>query len=72
MRTVVAVACLILLQGCAEIVQATPAGGILKVAGNEYGKALSLAQAECRKYGKNVRISGQNVLNNTVTYDCVS
>jgi hypothetical protein len=69
MRT--AIAALLLLSGCAEVVQTTPAGGILKVAGNEYGKALSLAQAECQKYGKNARISGQNPLNNTVTYDCV-
>ena len=62
---------MLLLQGCASMVQATPAGGILKVTGNKYGTALEIAQAHCSKYGESARISGQNVWNNTVTFDCV-
>lgn len=61
----------LLLPACASLIQATPAGGILKVTGNKYGSALQLAQTECSKYGKDARISGQNVWNSTVTYDCV-
>ena len=61
----------LMLGACANLVQSTPAGGILKVTGNKYGTALQIAQTECSKYSKDARISGQNVWNNTVTYDCV-
>lgn len=66
-----AVAAMLSLASCADLTQGTPAGGILKVTGNRNGKALELAQAHCDKYGKDARISGQNALNNTVTFDCV-
>lgn len=71
MRTLV-VASALLLASCASVESATPAGGILKVVGNQNGNALDLAEAHCQKYGKHARISGQNPLNNTVTFDCVS
>jgi hypothetical protein len=60
-----------LLGSCATMQGATPAGGVLKVVGNQSGKALQLADAHCQQYGKHARISGQNTLNNTVTFDCV-
>jgi hypothetical protein len=71
MRIMALVAALF-LTGCAHMEAATPAGGVLKVVGNKNGSALDLAQAHCAKYGKDARISGQNVWNNTVTFDCVS
>jgi hypothetical protein len=69
---IIALAVIALLAGCAHMDEATPAGGILKVVGNKNGTALELAQQHCAKYGKDARISGQNVWNNTVTFDCVS
>lgn len=71
MRLLLIAIAAISLASCAEVTQSTPAGGILKVSGNKYGTALKLAQAECDKYGKDARISGQNIWNNTVTFDCV-
>lgn len=65
------VASALLLTACAQVEEATPAGGILKVVGNQNGKALQLAEAHCAQYSKHARISGQNMLNNTVTFDCV-
>jgi hypothetical protein len=65
------VASMLLLAACANVEEATPAGGILKVVGGENGKALKLAETHCQNYGKHARISGQNLLNNTVTFDCV-
>lgn len=70
MRSLI-IAAIFLLPTCANVIEATPSGGILKVVGNKNGSALKLAQAHCAQYGKNARISGQNVLNNTVTFDCV-
>jgi hypothetical protein len=69
-RTIFLVA-MLFLGSCANIQEATPAGGILKVVGGKDGTALAKAQAHCAQYGKNARISGQNVWNNTVTFDCV-
>lgn len=62
----------ILLSGCVSSVASTPAGGVLKVVGNKMGTALEMAQARCAEHNKDARISGQNVWNNTVTYDCVA
>lgn len=70
MRSLV-IAATLFLASCANVEEATPAGGIVKVVGGERGKALQLAQAHCVRYGKNARISGQNMWNNTVTFDCV-
>lgn len=61
----------LLLSGCVGSAQGTPAGGIIKVVGNKTGTALEKAQGWCAQYGKNARISQQNVWNNTVTFDCV-
>lgn len=60
-----------LLGACATMQGATPAGGILKVVGNQNGKALQLADAHCQQYGRHARISGHDTWNNTVTFDCV-
>lgn len=68
---VIVIASALFLASCANLTEVTPAGGILKVTGNKTGTALKLAQAHCAQYGKNARISGQNVWNNTVTFDCV-
>jgi hypothetical protein len=65
------IAAALLLPSCANMIEATPSGGILKVTGNKTGSALKIAQAHCAKYGKNARISGQNMWNNTVTFDCI-
>lgn len=65
------IAAMLLLASCANLIEATPAGGVLKVTGNKTGSALKIAQAHCSQYGKNARISSQNMLNNTVTFDCV-
>jgi hypothetical protein len=62
----------LLASACVSSVASTPAGGILKVVGNKTGTALEMAQAKCSEHGKDARISGQNVWNNTITYDCVA
>ena len=72
MRIAMLIASALLLAACVNQVAATPAGGILKVVGNKTGTALNLAQAECSKYGRDARINGQNVWNNTITYECVA
>ncbi len=72
MRPVVIIASALLLTSCVSLTESTPAGGILKVVGNKTGTALQTAQAQCSKYGRDARISGQNVWNNTVTYECVA
>lgn len=61
----------LILASCVKVTETTAAGGIIKVVGNKTGTALHLAQAHCAQYGKNARISGQDVWNNTVTFDCV-
>lgn len=72
MRIVMLVAGALALAACVHQVASTPAGGILKVVGNKTGTALNMAQAECAKYGRDARINGQNVWNNTITYECVA
>lgn len=72
MRSIVITAAALTLASCVSLTESTPAGGILKVVGNKTGTALQAAQAECSKYGRDARISGQNVWNNTVTYECVA
>ncbi|WP_198352341.1 hypothetical protein [Sphingomonas sp. MA1305] len=71
MRALVLIA--ILLTGCApSLVGANEAGGVVGANFNmSRSKALALADAHCRKYGKVARISGQNEVRNSTTFDCV-
>ncbi len=61
------------LTACAgpHISSATPAGGIVSSYGWQPNKALQVAQAYCAKIGKNARVSGQNDLQDQMTFDCV-
>lgn len=71
MRAAVIVAALFLGSCAPKLVEATPAGGVLKVIGNKYGSALQVAQTYCSQHGKDARLGQQNVWNNTIAFDCV-
>lgn len=62
------------LAGCApSLVGANEAGGVVGSNFNmSRSKALSLADKHCKQYGKVARISGQNEVRNSTTFDCVA
>ena len=63
------------LSACApRLVQSSSAGGMISLNGvmGEKTKSAELATAECQKYGKASRLTGQDVLSDTVTYECVA
>lgn len=65
----------LLLAGCApHLVATNSAGGIINMTGslNGLAKAMPIADAECRKYGKVARSQGTNIMNNTMRYECVA
>lgn len=73
MRGIIVLASLSLV-GCApKLVQSSPAGGMLNLAGvpGRQAKAAEIATAECAKYGKDARVTGQDIWSNTATYECV-
>ena len=64
----------VVLAGCSpSLVGANEAGGVV---GSNFNmgrsKALALADAHCRKYGKVARVNGQNEIRNSTTFDCVA
>lgn len=65
----------LLLASCApKLVQSSPAGGMINLAGvpGRQAKAADIATAECAKHGKDARVTGQDMLSNTATYECVA
>lgn len=76
MRYAALVALALALSGCAASLQhATEVGGVANESWsltNGAGDALALADAHCGKYGKAARVSGENILNNTLSFDCVA
>lgn len=63
------------LAACAPKVQhANSAGGVIGLNGvmNEQSKAAAVADAECAKHGKIARLTRQDVLSDTVNYECVA
>lgn len=73
--TRVACACCLgsLLCACAPtLIGANSAGGMVDhVSGLTRTDALAKADAHCHQYGKVARISGQDPLDSTLTFDCV-
>lgn len=70
---VVAFVVLLSLAGCApQLKGASEAGGIIthSTAGSA-SRSFKLAQDYCAKSGKQARVSGKDVLDSTLTFDCV-
>jgi hypothetical protein len=53
--------------------QSSPAGGMLALGGLVQGEseAIRIAEAECAKHGKAARVTGKDMLAETMTYECV-
>lgn len=63
------------LGGCAQTLAGTnEAGGVVTGNGVTMGtkKAFALAEAECTKYGKLARVTGQSAWDGTLRYECVA
>lgn len=61
------------LAGCTPTLKAAnEVGGVVEngTSGNA-AAALKKADAHCRQYGKAARVSGQNVWDDILTFDCV-
>jgi hypothetical protein len=72
MRVLLVIASVVALTGCAPTLKgSSPAGGLIKTNGSD-GKAFELANEHCKTVNKVARISGQNELNNTMSFDCVA
>lgn len=75
MKLIIAGAVLALgLSGCAPTMEsANEVGGQIKV-GTGLNKAAAFKKADdhCRQYGKAARISGENIWDSTMTFDCVA
>lgn len=62
-----------LLAGCTPaLVHSNAQGGVISLAGvvQEQRKGMALAEAECAKHGKLAIAKGQNVLTDTLRYEC--
>ena len=64
---------LALLSACAPTLNgANERGGIVTHAtGLQQSDAFALADEHCKKFGRVARVSGLDVLDNTMTFDCV-
>jgi len=63
------------LSGCAQTVAgANEAGGIITGNGVTMAtkKAFTIAEAECAKYSKIARVTGQSAWDGTLRYECVT
>jgi len=63
----------LVISGCApSLVHSNSAGGVISLAGvvQEQRKAMILAGAECAKHGKVAVAKGQNILTDTLRYEC--
>lgn len=72
MRTV-AIFIAILTSGCApELVQNSPAGGMVQLGDVLQGReeAIEMANAECAKHGREARVTRIDELSNTLAYEC--
>lgn len=66
-------AALLLLAACSTLTASNERGGILShVSGLDRDAAFKMADDSCRKYNRVARISGTDVLQSTMTYDCVA
>lgn len=61
------------LAGCSpSLSAANERGGLVSHATGLYrGEAFQLADNHCRQFGRAARISGQDVITNTMSFDCV-
>lgn len=62
-----------LATSCAPaLVHSNAQGGVISLAGvaQEQRKGMALAEAECAKHGKVAVAKGQNVLTDTLRYEC--
>lgn len=73
MRTIALLVALA-LAGCApRLTFANEAGGVVNRTGSiGSDRAYALAADHCARFGKIVRISGRDVLTNTMRFDCVA
>lgn len=65
----------LIVSACApKLVQNSPAGGMISMAGvtGEKAKAAQIAEAECAKHGRQGRITRFDILSDTVSYECVT
>lgn len=65
--------CLVFLGGCAPTIKANnELGGIIDLkVGHRQNAGLSLADAECQKYGKRARITNNDEWTGQMRYECV-
>jgi hypothetical protein len=72
-QTLAAAVSVVALASCApDLVAGNEAGGMVsRATGMQADKAFAVADAHCRQYGKVARVSGQNIWNNTMSFDCV-
>lgn len=75
MTRVAIVLSLILLSGCAQnLIYGNEAGGMVSAGDNvleSRAGAMAIADANCKKYGKVARVSGQDPMAGTLSFDCV-
>ena len=68
-----ALGAVLVLAGCSSLTAANERGGVIShVSGLDRDKAFKLADDHCHKYGRVARISGENGLDGTMTFDCVA
>ena len=74
LRSVCLAVGLLTVAGCAPSLTAgNERGGVVDhVIGLDRDQAFAIADAHCRKYGRVARISGQDTLASTLTFDCVA
>lgn len=64
------------LSGCAQqLISGNAAGGMVSGGDNLFesrGGAMAIADRNCEKYDKVARVSGQDPMAGTMTFDCVA
>jgi hypothetical protein len=71
-RAIICIA-LLWLAGCSTLTASNERGGIIShVSGLDRDAAFKKADDSCRKYGRVARISEQDALDSTMTFDCVA
>jgi len=64
---------LVSLAACSSVTAENERGGIIShVSGLDRDKSFQMADDNCHKYKRVARISGQDALEATMTYDCIA
>jgi len=74
MRIAILFAAMLAASCAPNLVQSSSAGGLITLHGvmREQSKAAAIVNAECAKYDKAARITGNDILSDTITYECVA